>query len=793
MIQLYRNNNPSIQLRHIEESPFMYLHSLMSEHKIVVSSYRTPSILDVQIGDWLEYKGVRYTINTIPGYSKVEHTTDHSYDITFEHPIYKLFDKSFRFEGQSEFPFFGTLDDFANHLISQINEIDPGWTKGEIAETPEQHINFDGVSCRVALTEGAEAYGAEFFFDGDGKRLNMVVKVGIDRDITLQYGKGKGLYNLTRTYVQEKNIVTRAFGTGGTRNLPVSYPYSRLQLPYPLEANIDRYGIKEGEYRNDEIIPTRTGTVSSVTPFSADTRFNKLTDINLDFDIKAHLAPGLTAKIGFQDGELAGEEFEITDYDHATRTITYLTNSDTSTGVVMPNETFQAKAGDKYKLFDILLPQSYVDAALEELQTETQAYLDQNKFPQAAYDLNIDVLHFKREGYELNPGDRIRVIDSDIHLDELIRVTSVSYPLAFPEHLWPGMQYNAEIASNFIPYTIQERIIIEQKEAKKAIKDQSKLSRHTQAALEEIARAAAIQQFERTYVGELAILTGALLVGNPSLGAVAGVSGLEDLLTAIRFFAGSDFEDRDTAPFRVDQAGNMWATNAYIEGVINALSGTIGNWEITEGGLVNNDGSAYIIARDTLPGGKEATAIIGANVLGASVGLRAVGLFRNTETNPLITNYGIIVDVQNGERNIGIHSNAPIVNKGFNGSYNVYEFTPTSGNNVINPSTGNVVICTITNENLKTVYFPDEAYITRMAGISPESDFCIKMTIISKFSSVADLTLRANVNTGWTIKTRDFATVITLDEFVLQRGEATQVAIIKQGGTKWIQKLTEII
>src|SRR5690606_22069077 len=223
-------------------------------------------------------------------------------------PIYKLYDKSFRYEGQSEFPFFGTLDDFATHILSQINEIDPGWTKGEIAETPEQHINFDGVSCRVALTQGAEAYGVEFYLDDDGRRLNMVKQVGIDRDITLSYGKGNGLYNLTRTYVQEKNIVTRMYGVGGTRNLPVGYPYSRLQLPAPLEANIDLYGVKEGEYRNDDIIPTRTGIVSSVVEYNPDSKFNKLTDVDLDFDIKAHLAPGLTAKIGFQDGELAGYE-----------------------------------------------------------------------------------------------------------------------------------------------------------------------------------------------------------------------------------------------------------------------------------------------------------------------------------------------------------------------------------------------------------------------------------------------------------------------------------------------------
>src|SRR5690606_1410922 len=128
----------------------------------------------------------------------------------------------------------------------------------------------------------------------------------------------------------EKNVVTRVFGTGGTRNLPVGYPYSRLQLSDPIEANIDLYGIKEGEYRNEDIVPTRIGTVTTAEPYDPETRFNKLTDTGLDFDINAQLAPGMTAKIGFEDGELAGYEFEITSYDHTTKTITYLTNTDTS-------------------------------------------------------------------------------------------------------------------------------------------------------------------------------------------------------------------------------------------------------------------------------------------------------------------------------------------------------------------------------------------------------------------------------------------------------------------------------
>ncbi|MDM8174797.1 hypothetical protein QT327_10590 [Olivibacter sp. 47] len=655
MVTLYRNNALIETIPLTRDISFQ--HALMSEHKIVISNLVVPRILNVQIGDYLVYNGIKYTINTVPNYEKVEHTTNHAYNITFEHPIYTSYNKIFMIEGDSNAPFFGTPDDFVNLWLENMNSIDPTWTKGQVDVMDEIHLTISDSSCRVALTTFTEQQKMEFFFDGpEGKRINLVAKAGVDTDIVLQYGKGNGLYSLARSYVEDKNVVTRVYGIGGSRNLPTGYTKSRLQLDSPLEANIDLYGIIEGQYVNEDIYPTRTGTVTSVTPYDPETKFNMLVDADLPFNIKDQLAPGLTAKISFDNGELAGYEFEITEYDPVTKTITYLTNTDTSTGLSMPNSNFQAKAGDNYKLLDIVLPQSYVDEAISRLTTETQAFLDESKFPRVAYDLTIDVLHFKRNGYVLNPGDRIRIIDTDINVDMLIRVTSVNYPLAFylDNSLWSGMQYSVELANDFIPYTTQERIQIEVRENKKAIKEQSKASKHTQAALDEIARAAAINQFARTYIGQLAILTGALVVGNPISGQTAFVSGLGEELTDLRFGAGGTIDDPESNKFRVNHGGQVWMTDAFIRGVIEALSGRIGNWIISDGGIINEDGSAYIIARENLGVDQEATAMIGANVLSAVTGLRAVGLFRNTEEAPLFTNYGLILEVNGGGDNIAL-------------------------------------------------------------------------------------------------------------------------------------------
>lgn len=48
----------------------------------------------------------------------------------------------------------------------------------------------------------------------------------------------------------------------------------------------------------------------------------------------------------------------------------------------------------------------------------------------------------------------------------------------------------------------------------------------------------------------------------------------------IAFYSGSAFANRALAPFRVDYAGNLIATNASITGYINSSSGNIGGWAI---------------------------------------------------------------------------------------------------------------------------------------------------------------------------------------------------------------------
>ena len=90
-----------------------------------------------------------------------------------------------------------------------------------------------------------------------------------------------------------------------------------------------------------------------------------------------------------------------------------------------------------------------------------------------------------------------------------------------------------------------------------------------------------------------------------------------------------------------------------------ATSGKIGEWNINGGGIINDNGEAYIIARNLsydefneITGSAEAR--IGSNVFPASSGVVGVGYFENSIPNEFGTNYAAIFTASNANENVAI-------------------------------------------------------------------------------------------------------------------------------------------
>lgn len=93
---------------------------------------------------------------------------------------------------------------------------------------------------------------------------------------------------------------------------------------------------------------------------------------------------------------------------------------------------------------------------------------------------------------------------------------------------------------------------------------------------------------------------GTVQLGNTG-GINAGITGAGGLATDIRFWAGSSFANRDIAPFRVDQSGKVWMSNANVGGILNAGPGSkIGDVMIDAAGKFNLAGSKVEVIPDQL-------------------------------------------------------------------------------------------------------------------------------------------------------------------------------------------------
>lgn len=451
-LPIYRSPGNQVAVIPIDEN-VMFTHELMGEHKISFSSVLSPVFLNVQLGDYIIFKGVNYKINIPPDVSIEDMDT---YSIVFEGPEYRLYDKLFLNAGVSDFPYFGTAREHLLLLMSNMAELEIGWTLGNVDNTDPIFIDYLNFSCRVALTTIAEKFTLEY--DVNNQVINMVQKVGRDTNLSFEYGIYKGLYSLNRKSISDKNVKTKIYGFGSTRNLPANYRTGEKRLVFEekfISNNTEFYGIKEDQYTNEDIFPKFESTVKSAMQIG-DNIFS-ITDASINFDVNLYTLPSVTAKISFLDGELAGEEFEITKFDNPTKTVQFKTKVNEA-NITLPNGTFQARIGDKYIFLDISMPPEFITAAELKLKQLTTDFAQQVSIPQVELELDFDIMYLRDNNVGLTPGDRIQVKNTRQGIDSIIRITSVSYPVTFPEILSDNTKYSV-VLGNYVTYTVQERII----------------------------------------------------------------------------------------------------------------------------------------------------------------------------------------------------------------------------------------------------------------------------------------------------------------------------------------------
>lgn len=425
--------------------------ALLSED-VVSITITTATPLDLMIGDTTLIYGKKYKLNQLPQITK-NGERNYTYELTLEGAQYDLIDVQYHLpEDCYGDTFYSDLGGHLEVLMWNISRVYPGlWKLGNYPKDTE-YTNFTATekNCLAALQEHCTNYGVEFEITSDGKTntLNIKAKAGITHTFTLKYGRGRGLYQLSRTNVNNAGITNRLFIYGGTENLGKNYGHTKLCLPgttrltsYLEDAeSIAAYGIKENEKNYTNIKPGRIGTVTALGTDKITFIDNTMFDLNAkeaDGKTTKYLIEGTNSKIKFESGQLAGYEFDLHSYEHGTHKFVINKFQDEN-GTVFPSETsgaFQISVGDKYSILDIQLPQEYITEAENDLKEAGTKDFETMTQPQVSYKLALTEGFFislwgkEVETEILHVGDFIPIEDEQIGVNKAVRITRIERDL----------------------------------------------------------------------------------------------------------------------------------------------------------------------------------------------------------------------------------------------------------------------------------------------------------------------------------------------------------------------------
>lgn len=389
--------------------------------------------------------GEPYYFMSEPEYRKLS-SNKYQYNIRLEHGSILLKQSQFLFNGESDFPMYADLetivDMICNNNIRFISS--QKFRKGTVAPTERRNHIFKGEDCFALLKRITHEYNLEYDIrwtvPGAYYTIDVVDQIAATKSISMEYGKGKGLYEINREPVNKDELVTVLYAYGSTKNLKPDYRGGKRRLEFtgnPLRMNdLEYMGIEDTVFF-DDIFPNRTANVTAYSQklppeLTKEEKevwpggIYRIVDGTLDFDLNDYLLGGLTAKIRMKSGSLAGMEFEIERYDHGTKEIFIIPFKD-ERGELFPNDVLTISVGDQYTLLDIDQPESYVTVAETELYNAAVAELTKRSTPRPPYSVHVHPSYTKTLSVRFDVGDRITIVDTPLNINGEYRISSLTY------------------------------------------------------------------------------------------------------------------------------------------------------------------------------------------------------------------------------------------------------------------------------------------------------------------------------------------------------------------------------
>lgn len=415
--------------------------------------------IDLEVDDYADFEGERYWL-TEKYRPKQKSTKEWSYDIKLygvESMIKRLL--VIKTVDNEEEPVFTLTAPPREHVAMIVRCMNDGmgnitdWKAGQVDGTENIVIDYFGKYCDQALKEIAEKVGAEWWVEG--QTVN-ICKCEHGEPVFMGYDKG--LTGIEPTTADNVDFYTRLYPVGSSRNIDrEKYGYSRLQLPGGqkyVEMNADKYG-RVDHYEADafaDIYPRRTGVVSSVRSEVKTGEDGKpftiyyFRDDSLPFNPNDYEIGGLVKRVSFQEGsELAGlgdEEdgtyyFEV-NYNSDTREFEIITIWPYDDDTQLPGGTLVPKAGDKYILWHLRMPDEYYALAEEEFLTAVNKYNADHNLDLTVFKASTDYVWIEDNGVELSIGRRVR-LESEEYFPEFgyrdSRITRITRKVNLPSQM----------------------------------------------------------------------------------------------------------------------------------------------------------------------------------------------------------------------------------------------------------------------------------------------------------------------------------------------------------------------
>lgn len=274
------------------------LHDEWMAECFLTVTVKSANPVSFQIGDYINYRGERYSINYDPTvlkkarkgtygegfiYDSIKFVSDSQSKIVgCDFTDIVLDDNQMHYTGLPTFPFYcESVDDLLDRVQACLEELYPGrfiliglntarnaqrglavGRESDFVNAYKQYVDptgaektdsygktsvalsVDNITCWEAITKINSDFGLNFIMRGD------VVIAGINGVFTpdtFRYGKGNGLYEIERISEQDQQVITRLKAYGSEENLPTRY-YAELNLQVfahveRIEANYETSGL----------------------------------------------------------------------------------------------------------------------------------------------------------------------------------------------------------------------------------------------------------------------------------------------------------------------------------------------------------------------------------------------------------------------------------------------------------------------------------------------------------------------------------------------------------------------